>query len=80
MRLTVTALRRLAVPGTVAVCYPAPNPEAAGGAIYRRCSTVPPAPMSVTEARTHYGTVLRFVAISTNTSAREYYHAVPRGS
>ncbi|MFJ4795606.1 hypothetical protein [Kitasatospora purpeofusca] len=24
MRLTVTALRRLAVPGTVAVCYPAP--------------------------------------------------------
>ncbi|WP_328954774.1 hypothetical protein [Kitasatospora purpeofusca] len=57
-----------------------PDPEAAGGGIYRRCSTVPQAPMSVTEARAHYGTVLRFVAISTNTSTREYYHAVPRGS
>ncbi|WP_234371373.1 hypothetical protein [Streptomyces sp. XY431] len=57
-----------------------PDPEAAGGGIYRRCSTVPQAAMSVTEARAHYGTVLRFVASSTNTSTREYYHAVPRGS
>ncbi|WP_043468663.1 hypothetical protein [Kitasatospora sp. MBT66] len=57
-----------------------PAPEAAGGGIYRRCSTVPQTPTSVAEARAHYGTVLRFVASSTDTSRRTYYHAVPRGS
>ncbi|WP_327681436.1 hypothetical protein [Kitasatospora sp. NBC_00458] len=57
-----------------------PDPEAAGDGIHRRCSTVPQAAMSVTEARARYGTVLRFVVIATNASAREYYHTVPRGS
>ncbi|EOT02569.1 hypothetical protein [Streptomyces noursei] len=55
-----------------AACLPVES-----GCIYRRCSTVPDAPMSVAAARTRYGTILTFTLGGWGSTAYHYF-TVPR--